>query len=249
MGSVSDRSNPKYFLPLGLLLSCAIMFVSGTAKAIYASLALVSCCRRSTAGCRAWAGRPAARRWCTGSAPTSAASSSRSGTSRTTSAARWSRPSRLWGVTLFGDWGAKFYFNAADRRRRGRRRVLPAARHAAVGRAAAGRGVQERLPAGLRRRQRADLHVPRDLRRARAEQPLPLGDRGRERVRLLRALRRRELDSDLPADREGLLVPASRASAGRSTNDAAIPGTIACGWMSDRVFKGAARRRRFSSCR
>src|SRR3954471_24241806 len=25
MGSVSDRSNPKYFLPLGLLLSCAIM--------------------------------------------------------------------------------------------------------------------------------------------------------------------------------------------------------------------------------
>ena len=29
MGSVSDRSNPKYFLPLGLLLSCAIMFVIG----------------------------------------------------------------------------------------------------------------------------------------------------------------------------------------------------------------------------
>ena len=25
MGSVSDRSNPKYFLPLGLLLSCALM--------------------------------------------------------------------------------------------------------------------------------------------------------------------------------------------------------------------------------
>src|SRR5712692_1650903 len=25
MGSVSDRSNPKYFLPLGLLISCAIM--------------------------------------------------------------------------------------------------------------------------------------------------------------------------------------------------------------------------------
>ena len=28
MGSVSDRSNPKYFLPLGLLLSCAIMAAS-----------------------------------------------------------------------------------------------------------------------------------------------------------------------------------------------------------------------------
>src|SRR6185369_12095958 len=38
MGSVSDRSNPKYFLPLGLLLSCALMFVSGAFKMIYASL-------------------------------------------------------------------------------------------------------------------------------------------------------------------------------------------------------------------
>src|SRR6187431_777357 len=27
MGSISDRSNPRYFLPLGLLLSCAVMFV------------------------------------------------------------------------------------------------------------------------------------------------------------------------------------------------------------------------------
>src|SRR6188508_2191328 len=36
MGSVSDRANPKYFLPLGLFLSSAVMFVSGTAKAMYA---------------------------------------------------------------------------------------------------------------------------------------------------------------------------------------------------------------------
>src|ERR1700704_6737381 len=41
MGSVSDRSNPKYFLPLGLLLSSGIMLVSGVSKGIYASLALV----------------------------------------------------------------------------------------------------------------------------------------------------------------------------------------------------------------
>src|SRR6185436_20552554 len=33
MGSISDRSNPKYFLPLGLLLSSVIMLISGTAKA------------------------------------------------------------------------------------------------------------------------------------------------------------------------------------------------------------------------
>src|SRR5215213_10879433 len=41
MGSVSDRSNPKYFLPLGLLLSCAIMFASGVMKPIYASLTAI----------------------------------------------------------------------------------------------------------------------------------------------------------------------------------------------------------------
>src|SRR5512134_1644475 len=41
MGSVSDRSNPKYFLPLGLLLSAAVMAVSGLWTGLYASLTLV----------------------------------------------------------------------------------------------------------------------------------------------------------------------------------------------------------------
>src|SRR5918996_5073405 len=41
MGSVSDRSNPKYFLTLGLLLSCAITAACGLAKGIYASLAVI----------------------------------------------------------------------------------------------------------------------------------------------------------------------------------------------------------------
>src|SRR5262245_41590238 len=41
MGSVSDRSNPRFFLPLGLLLSCSMMFVFGFVKAVYASLALM----------------------------------------------------------------------------------------------------------------------------------------------------------------------------------------------------------------
>ena len=41
MGAVSDRSNPKYFLPLGLLLSCAIMATTGLVKAIYSSLAIL----------------------------------------------------------------------------------------------------------------------------------------------------------------------------------------------------------------
>ena len=41
MGSVSDRSNPRYFFPLGLILSAAVMFVCGTVKGIYASLGLL----------------------------------------------------------------------------------------------------------------------------------------------------------------------------------------------------------------
>jgi sugar phosphate permease len=59
----------------------------------------------------------------------------------------------------------------------------------------------------------------------------------RERVHLFRPLRRSELDSDLPADRERLLV--QQSSIGWALYEyAAIPGTIACGWMSDSVFKG-----------
>jgi MFS transporter, OPA family, glycerol-3-phosphate transporter len=41
MGSVSDRSNPRYFFPLGLLLSAGTMFVTGTVRAVYASLAVL----------------------------------------------------------------------------------------------------------------------------------------------------------------------------------------------------------------
>ncbi|MDB6072845.1 MAG: glpT [Verrucomicrobiaceae bacterium] len=41
MGAVSDRSNPRWFLPLGLLLSCAVMLVFGFVKEVYTSLALM----------------------------------------------------------------------------------------------------------------------------------------------------------------------------------------------------------------
>src|SRR5262245_26428720 len=41
MGSVSDRSNPRFFLPLGLLLSCGVMAASGLFKSIYLSLGLI----------------------------------------------------------------------------------------------------------------------------------------------------------------------------------------------------------------
>src|SRR6266853_6885898 len=42
MGSVSDRSNPRYFLPLGLLLSSAIMAAFGLIPALYASLWVIA---------------------------------------------------------------------------------------------------------------------------------------------------------------------------------------------------------------
>ena len=41
MGSISDRSNPRYFLPLGLLLSASIIAACGLVKGIYASLAVL----------------------------------------------------------------------------------------------------------------------------------------------------------------------------------------------------------------
>jgi len=38
MGSVSDRSNPRWFMTLGLLASCAVTFVFGAVPAIYGSV-------------------------------------------------------------------------------------------------------------------------------------------------------------------------------------------------------------------
>ena len=112
MGSVSDRSNPKYFLPLGLLLSAAVMFTSGIAKTIYASLALVVALQTLNGWVQGMGWPPCGK----------------------TMVHWWSTKERglivsVWnvahnvggalvaslalaGVTLFGDWGAKFYFNA-----------------------------------------------------------------------------------------------------------------------------------------
>ncbi len=41
MGSVSDRSNPRWFLPLGLLLSASIMAICGLVKEVYASITAI----------------------------------------------------------------------------------------------------------------------------------------------------------------------------------------------------------------
>jgi OPA family glycerol-3-phosphate transporter-like MFS transporter len=113
MGSVSDRSNPKYFLPVGLLLSCAIIFASGIFKAIYASLALVVVLQVLNGWVQGMGWPPCGKtmvHWF-------------STNERGLVVSVWNVAHNvggglvasfaLFGVALFGDWGAKFYFNAA----------------------------------------------------------------------------------------------------------------------------------------
>src|SRR5215212_1211635 len=112
MGSVSDRSNPKYFLPLGLLLSSVIMFVSGVAKPIYASLALVVVLQIANGWVQGMGWPPCGKtmvHWFStkerGLIVSSWNVSHNVGGGLVATLA-------LFGVMMFGDWGAKFYFNA-----------------------------------------------------------------------------------------------------------------------------------------
>jgi MFS transporter, OPA family, glycerol-3-phosphate transporter len=112
MGSVSDRSNPKYFLPLGLLLSAAIIFASGTMRWIYSSLALVVALQTLNGWVQGMGWPPCGKSmvhwWST--------------KERGLTVSTWNVAHNvggalvanfaLLGVTLFNDWGAKFYFNA-----------------------------------------------------------------------------------------------------------------------------------------
>jgi OPA family glycerol-3-phosphate transporter-like MFS transporter len=112
MGSVSDRSNPKYFLPLGLLISCGLMFVMGTVKAIYASLALVIVLQILNGWAQGMGWPPAGKtmvHWF-------------STKERGLVVSFWNVGHNVGGglvatfavagVALFHDWGAKMYFNA-----------------------------------------------------------------------------------------------------------------------------------------
>ncbi len=112
MGSVSDRSNPKYFLPLGLLLSSGIMFTTGVVKAIYTSLVVLVVLQTLNGWVQGMGWPPC------GKAMVHWFSTRERG--RTVSV--WNIAHNiggglvasiaLFGVTLFGDWGAKLYFNA-----------------------------------------------------------------------------------------------------------------------------------------
>jgi OPA family glycerol-3-phosphate transporter-like MFS transporter len=112
MGSVSDRSNPKYFLPLGLLLSCAIMAVFGLYDAIYASLTAMIALMALNGWVQGMGWPPCGKtmvHWF-------------STKERGLVVSTWNTAHNLGGglvanlalvgLLLFNDWGAKFYFNA-----------------------------------------------------------------------------------------------------------------------------------------
>jgi OPA family glycerol-3-phosphate transporter-like MFS transporter len=112
MGAVSDRSNPKYFLPLGLLLSCGIMLTSGTVKAVYTSLWVLVVLQTLNGWVQGMGWPPCGKtmvHWF-------------STRERGLVVSVWNVSHNvggalvanfaLLGVVLFGDWGAKFYFNA-----------------------------------------------------------------------------------------------------------------------------------------
>src|SRR5687768_16649585 len=112
MGSVSDRSNPKCFLSLGLILSCAIMAISGLYKGLYASLGLVIALQTLNGWVQGMGWPPC------GKTMVHLFSTKERGLVVSV----WNVAHNvggalvanfaLVGVMLFNDWGAKFYFNA-----------------------------------------------------------------------------------------------------------------------------------------
>jgi MFS transporter, OPA family, glycerol-3-phosphate transporter len=112
MGSVSDRSNPKFFLPLGLLLSSAIMAAFGLFEVLYASLAAIVAVMAINGWVQGMGWPPCGKtmvHWF-------------SLKERGLTVSTWNIAHNiggalvanlaLLGVILFHDWGAKFYFNA-----------------------------------------------------------------------------------------------------------------------------------------
>jgi OPA family glycerol-3-phosphate transporter-like MFS transporter len=112
MGSVSDRSNPRWFLPLGLLLSCAILAAFGLVKEIYQSLTLMVLLQSLNGWVNGMGWAPCGKtmvHWF-------------STRERGRAVSIWNVAHNIggalvatiafWGVWMFNDWGAKFYFNA-----------------------------------------------------------------------------------------------------------------------------------------
>ena len=97
MGSVSDRSNPRVFLPAGLILAAAVMLFMGFVPWATSSIAVMLCCCSSAVGSRGWDGRRAVVLWCTGGRRKNVAALCQYGTVRTTSVVVFRRCCSCWG--------------------------------------------------------------------------------------------------------------------------------------------------------
>jgi OPA family glycerol-3-phosphate transporter-like MFS transporter len=237
MGSVSDRSNPRFFLPLGLILSCAVMAASGVFKSIYASLGLVVAVQTLNGWVQGMGWPPCGKlmvHWFSTRERGMVVSSWNVGHNI---GGALVATFALWGVVLFGDWGAKFYFNALI---------------AAVVAVAALFLLRDTPPAyGLPPIEAYKNDYP------------PAYESSDERnftyreIFLRHVLSNRDLWAIAVANafiyfvRYGVVnwIPTylqtakgfsfSQSSVGWALYEwAAIPGTIVCGWMSDRVFHG-----------
>ncbi len=112
MGSVSDRSNPRWFMPLGLLLSAAVMLVFGLSDAVYGSLFAIIALMTLNGWVNGMGWPPSGKTmvhwWSTRERGRivsywNVAHNVGNGTAA---------PLALLGVTLLGTWTAKFTFNA-----------------------------------------------------------------------------------------------------------------------------------------
>ena len=237
MGSVSDRSNPRYFLPMGLLLSCGIMFAMGTAKGIYNSLGLLIALQTVNGWVQGMGWPPCGKtmvHWF-------------STNERGLVVSTWNVSHNvggalvanlaLLGVTLTNDWGAKFYFNA----------IIAAVLAVVVALLMRDTPQSCGLPPveAFRNDYRADYTEDHERTFTYRE------------IFFEHVLTNRYLWAIAVANafvyfvRYGVVnwIPTyletakgfsfQQSSLGWSLYEyAAIPGTIACGWMSDRVFKG-----------
>ena len=237
MGSVSDRSNPKYFLPLGLLLSSALMAAFGLFHAMAASLVAIITVMAVNGWVQGMGWPPCGKtmvHWF-------------SLKERGLTVSTWNTAHNvggaliayfaLRGFVLFGDWGAKFYFNA----------LIAAA--IAIG----AFFLLEDTPQskGLPPIEKYKNDYPPSYSGA-DEQILPFRE-----IFLTYVLPNRYLWAIAIANafayfvRYGVVnwIPTYLETAkGFSFNEsstawflyefAAIPGTIVCGWLSDRWFKG-----------
>lgn len=97
MGSVSDRSNPRVFLPAGLILAAAVMLFMGFVPWATSSIAIMFVLLFLCGWFGEWGGRHADAPWFTGGHRKSVAALYRSGTARITSGAGFRRCCSCWG--------------------------------------------------------------------------------------------------------------------------------------------------------